>query len=584
MKVTAAPAKKPLPKKVDLSDKRTVELIQRVLMTRAVKARTNAADFLEFVMKEQTTKRSIKAAPHQRVALDFMMSHDRSVNMWPAGSSKTFCVEALTLFLLGQDVTTRGAIVSATQAQAKKILSVVADYIDTSPELRLVFPHLRRSPRKGDPWNESEITVDRPPGIPDASLIAVGIDGGLPGARLNWIVVDDILDRENTATKEQRAKVLEFLDSTVLSRLDPIGGRVIVNNTAWHPEDLVHVLKNAGWATMIMTITGDIQVYDDAARMRAGLDPWDHALLRPKYAEGEDYALRLVREHDSDPNNDVPLWPERFFYLDWKLPDGTILPRAKTWDEAVERSRWDIEHKRGLHVVAGEFNRLFMNVCRDDDTSFCKLEWIERCKANARTEGYFDMVSEYRGPNPTFTGLDLAVSPGEEHDDTAFFTFEVLPDRRRRILDIEIGQFDGPTIVKKLIAKSRAYNSIVRVENNAAQDFIRQFALQLDAALPVKPHTTGRTKAHPEYGVPGGFAEMSNGAWLIPNDKQGRCHPSVQKFIDGCLYYSPAKHTDDVIMAWYFAREQAKAWGLLAPVPKGGNGSAQNVAASLLTR
>lgn len=567
-----------------LNDPKVVEEIQKLLIVKAAKARENPADFLGFVMKEQTTKRTIKASPHQRVGLDFMAAHPRCVVMWPAGSSKTFCTAALTLWLLGKDPTTRGAVVSATQNQAKKIVSVVTDYIEHSAELRLVFPHLKRSTRKGDAWRDDQIVVERPPGIPDPSLVAVGIDCGLPGARLNWIVVDDILTRENTATKEQRAKVLEFLDSTVISRLDPVGGRVIVNNTAWHPEDLVHVLKNSGWATLIMTITGDVQVFDDGQRMRAGLAPWDHDLLRPKYQEGEDYTLRLVRDHDPDELNDVPLWPERFFVLPWEKADGTILPPAKTWDEAVERAREDIENKRARHVVAGEFNRLYMNICRDDDTAFCKQEWIDRCKAAAREEGYFSLVSEYRGGNPTFTGVDLAVSPGEENDDCAFFTFEVLPDRRRRILDIEIGQFDGPTIVRKLIQKSQAYNSIVRVENNAAQDFIRQFALQLDASLPVKPHTTGRTKAHPEYGVPGGFAEMSNGAWLIPNDKTGRCHPAVQKWIDGCLYYSPAKHTDDALMAWYFAREQAKEWGLLAPLPKAGGQTQAPIAASLLAR
>lgn len=561
-----------------------VELVQRVLMQRIQRARVSAPDFLEFVMREQTTRKPIKCAPHQRVGLDFMLAHRENVTMWPAGSSKTFCMATLTLFLLGQDVTTRGAVISATQAQAMKILRVVRDYVATSAELRAVFPHLRPSTRKGDPWRDDAITVDRPAGIPDPSLVAVGIDGGLPGARLNWVVVDDILTRENTATKEQRAKVLEFLDSTAISRLDPVGGRFIVNNTAWHPDDLVHTLEKSGWATLKMTITGDIYVQDDVRRIRAGLEPWDHPLLRPKYSSGDDYALRLMRVGVDDSLNDVPLWPERFMILPWEMADGTILPPATTMTEAIARAVADIENKRARHVVAGEFNRLYMNNCRDNASAACKQEWIDRCKALARELGFFEMVSRYEGPNPTFTGVDLAVSPGEEHDDTSFFTFEVLPDRRRRILDIETGQWDGPTIVRKLIEKQRAFNSIVRVENNQAQDFIRQFALQLDASLPVKPHCTGRTKAHPEYGVPGGFAEMSNGAWLIPNDRAGRCHPMVQKWIDGCLYYAPAKHTDDSVMAWYFAREQAKEWGLLAPVPQNSAGSAGALVSGILSR
>jgi hypothetical protein len=569
----------------DPNDRAQLEAIQKILVMRAEAARKSPSAFLEFVMREQTTKRPIKAAPHQRVGLDFMLAHPENVTMWPAGSAKSFCVTTLTLFLLGQDPTSRGAVVSATQTQAKKILAVVRDYVETSAELHMVYPDLLPSTRPGDPWRDDRIVVKRPPGIPDPSLCAVGIDGGLPGSRLNWIVVDDILTRENTSTKDARAKVLEFLDSTVISRLDPIGGRIIVNNTAWHPDDLVHTLEKAGWATLRMTITGDVQVKDDARRIRRGLAPWDHELLRPKYADGDDYTLRLVRAHDEDPQNDVPLWPERFHYLPWETDTGLKLEPTKDWGVAKHRAQSDIENKKSRHVVGGEFNRLYMNICRDDSTAFCKQEYIDLCKKAAREFGHFSMVSEYRGPNPTFTGVDLAVSPGEENDDVAFWTFEVMHDRRRRILDIEIGQWSGPEIVRKIIQKQKAYNSIVRVENNAAQDFIRQFALQEDASLPVKPHCTGRAKAHPEYGVPGGFAELSNGAWLIPNDKNGVCHPMVQKWIDGCLYYSPAKHTDDSVMAWYFAREQAKEWGLLAPAPKGsGNGSAGGLVSGILSR
>lgn len=570
--------------KFDPNDAGQVAALQKVLLRRAARARHSLPDFFSFVMREQTTRKPIKAAPHQVVGLDFMQAHRESVVMWPAGSSKTFCVVAATLFMIGSDVTSRGAVISATQAQAKKLLAVCRDYVETSNELRLVFPHLRPSSRSSDPWTTERIVVDRPAGIADPTLCAVGMDGGLPGARLNWVVVDDMLTRENTATKDQRQKVLEFLDSTAISRLDPVGGRFLVNNTAWHPDDLVHELERGGWATLRMDILGDIKVQDSKQRLSGGLPPWDHDLLRPKYEDGDDYTLRLVRPHEPDENNDVPLWPERFEVIPWELPDGTVLPPAKDWAEAVERAHDDVENKRAKHVIGGEFNRLYMNICRDDSTAFCKAEYIERCKKAARDAGFFAMQSEYRGPLATFTGLDLAVSPGEENDDVAFFTFLVMEDRRRLVLDVEIGQWSGPEILRKLFQKQKAYNSIVRVENNAAQDFIRQFALDEDVTLPIKAHTTGRAKAHPEHGVPGGFAELSNGAWLIPNDRHGRCHPMIQKWIDGCLYYQPSHHTDDSVMAWYFAREQARKWGLLTPPPKGGSGQAGSGSRGLLSR
>ncbi len=556
----------------DPKNREHVEAVQRILLQRVERARASVPDFLEFVMREQTTKRPIKCAPHQRVGLDFMMAHQRCAMIWPAGAAKTMTIETLILWMLGQDVTKRGAIISKTEGLAAKILSVVQDYIDESRELRLVFPHLKRSAHAS--WRADRIVVDRPGGIPDASVVALGLDGSIQGSRLDWLVFDDILDDENTRTHDARLKVIEQVNSK-LPRVEP-SGRVIANNTAWHPEDAIHYLsdpKKGQMPSLRMTIDGDVHVADDPQRILAGCEPWDHELLRPKYLTGSDYTCRIVRPGLDDSMNDVPLFPERFFYCDWVLPDGRILPPAKDMDEAVRRARWDIENKRRQFAGApGYFSKFYMGVARDDETAFCQVSWIEACKAAARDAGFFDLVSQYDGPNATFTGVDLAISLGEENDETAFFTFEVLADRRRRILDVESGRWNFPTVVGKIIAKQKAYNSVVRVECNAAQDSFRQAALQLDASLPIKAHMTGRTKAHPEHGVPGGFLEISNAAWLIPNDRAGNVHPMVQKWIDGCLYYAPSKHTDDRVMAWYFAREQAKEWGLLSPLPKDPNG------------
>lgn len=537
-----------------LHDVESVKLIHEYIATQTADARHDIVKFFEYVMREQTTRKRIKASPHQKVFLNFLMDHDRAVGMMPVGHSKTFCTEALTLFLLGQDPTLRGAIVSATQEQSKKVLGVVADYILHSAELRAVF-NLRPSPRTRDPWTQTAITVDRPAGIPDASLYACGIDGGLPGARLSWVIIDDILNRQNTATKEGRDKVYEYIDSTVLARLDPLTARIIVINTAWHPDDFVHRLEKAGWPVIRMDILGNIQIQDDADWIRQGREPWDSPELRPATLSRTEENYRL-KAHDPDPGNEVPLWPERFFYLA-KEP-------ANDFQQAVQMAHEDIAERRKKHLPA-EFNRLFLNLCRDDGTSFCKQEYIDLSlrRAMALKPPVKSLVSSYEGNNLVFCGVDLAISPGEEHDDTAFFTFELLPDGTRLVLDVDIGQWSGPDILKKIFAKVEKFRiAAIRVENNGAQDYIRQFALDVDKSIPIKAHCTGRAKAHPEHGVPGIFLEMSNGAWAFPNDR-GRVQKPMQRFADACLYYQPSRHTDDILMAAYFAREQAKEWGVL---------------------
>lgn len=497
------------------------------LLVMAQLAREDSSFFFELVMREEHTQTPIVTMPHQKVLFSFIDAFPHCVIRLPVGASKTFCMTAMGLKWLGEDPSARGAIISATQGQAAKPLKMMADYI-THPmlaaALRLVYPHLRRTQRIGDPWMRTAITVDRPPGIRDPSVTAIGIDGQLPGARLKWALVDDVLDRENTSTPAGRDKVFEFFDSTVLSRLDPEHARLVVMNTPWHPDDATYRLERAGWPTLTMNIDGDITLTNVPPE-------WDTDEIQPSIKPGEVYRLTA---HGEDAEEAVPLWPERF-------------------------SRERIEELRKEHLPH-RFNQLYMCRTHDEQSARCKIEWIDKCKRAARAAGA-QLVSRYEGKNLTVTGVDLAVGMEARHDKTAFVTLELLPTGKRRILDVETGRWDGPTIVAKLIRKQRQYNSIVRVETNAAQKYIQQFTLAAHASIPVKCHNTGKNKMNPQFGIESIFIELSNGAWLIPCDKQGHCHKHVQELVDDWLYYDASKHTGDAAMAAWLAREQGRELG-----------------------
>lgn len=516
-------ADKPHPSGLDAvrsDDASLAALLRDEVMATAIAAREDPCAFFEFVMRRfDKPGEPVEIADHQRLLIEFVEAHARSAVMAPVGGSKTMVLLALTLWHLGRDVELRGAIVSATEAQASEVLLLVRDYVENSAELRLVFPHLRRSTRAGDPWTQSALTVERPRGIKDPSLIAVGLDSTrIVGKRLNWVFVDDVLNFENTATKEARAKTVALLDTQVMSRLDPYGSKACITNTPWHPDDAVHECEKRGWATMRMDILGDVTILDDS-EAKPG-EEFDSPLIRPAW---EGSPVCRLATHDPDPTNQVPLWPEY---------------RPLEWIEA--RRREHLPHR---------FNQLYRAQARDDGSAMCKQEYVALCLDKARKLGVRDLAREYRGPNPTFTGVDLAVSPGEESDDTAFFTFEARPDGVKVVLDVECGKWSGPDIMRKLFAKIAAYNSVARVENNAAQQYLISFALDHDVSAPIKGHCTGRTKAHPEHGVPSLFLEMSNGAWAFPYGRRGQLDPHLQRFIDGCTGYSPSRHTDDALMA-----------------------------------
>jgi hypothetical protein len=454
----------------------------------------------------------------------------------------TSLAAAITLWLMGRDPTLRGAIVSATQEQASKVLGVVSDYVVHSPELRMVFPDLRPSRRPREPWTQTAITVDRPMGIRDPSLKAIGIDGAIAGSRLDWIVVDDVLSRENASTEDGRRKVIEFLDNAVLSRLEPgPAARILCIGTPYHPRDALYEMERRGWATLRMSIDGTIRVRDDAEEILSARDRgepyehWDHEAVRPRSSNPRDEALRLVAHDDA-----ASLWPEVF------------TPRE------VERLR--------RTVVLPEFNRLYMVDARADDEAMCKVEYIEACKESARKAGVFSFVQQWPpdgGDNRlmfnvdasaamVFTGVDLAFKQGQQHDG------------RRQILDIESGRFAPPDVVDKMIDKHRRFGSVLVVEDVGAQSAMIDFARKKAPSLPIRPYATNAiAKANPVYGVASLFVEMQAGAWLIPNDKHGRVNKEVEAFIQACLDYVPDKHTADVLMACFFGREQARKWGCL---------------------
>lgn len=404
-------------------------------------AATTPEAFTSFAMRSEQTQEYVnRLPPHQEIGLAHMWGNHRSVQIWPINHSKSWTATAMALFLVGKYPNGRGAIVSATAAQAEKSLMLMKEYIDGphSQVFRDVFPGVCRGAGK---WTDSQITVQRKPGIKDPTVSAYGLDSKkITGSRLDWIVVDDLLNLENTGNKESRDNVATKFDVQIYSRLEAHEwSRIVMLNSAFHPDDVLHRKEKQGWATLRMQVDGSLYVKDDAMTLDR---PWDHELLKPH------------PEADSSTEGDLG---ERLTYKGWQ--PGDMLWKGHPTIPSIDYLKFK-------YPVTQEFNRLYMSVCRDDGSSFCKSAWIEQSKVAARTAGYKQFIHTKRGGR-TFTGVDLAVQQGEEHDSTCLFTFETLPDGRRLVLDIDVGKYDGPTVVEKIIEVHRRYDSIVAVENNA---------------------------------------------------------------------------------------------------------------------
>lgn len=524
------------------------------LLLDAEEAREDPAKFLEFVMREEQTGDPITCIPLQQLIFEFIEWHRNAVLMIPVDHTKTFTVATYATWKLGHDPSLKGAFVSASEGQAMKPLRQMRQYIEESQEQRFVFPELRKSTRSGEPWTTTELTVVRPPGSKDPSFVARGADSkALRGSRWGLCCIDDLSNEENTNTLEAREKVYKFLSSTLLTRMDPRFGKVVVSCVAAHEDDTTHRLMvsraegGPNWPGLIMRSDGTI--------LLRNCPTFDSKLIRPDDELDSSNPLATYRlvANDNRQDGEKTLWPER-------------------WPQATLDARREI-----MHPV--EYERNYNNVCRDDTTALCKQEYVDKALALGRKMGLTKLFTSINASfkYPVFGGVDLAFSQQAAADESAIFIIGIYPDEKgkgqiRVPLWCESGKWGADELGKKLLDLDARFNHLpYGFENNGAQEGVRRLLVAADKHLVLKEHRTDATKNSIQLGVPSIFGEMANGAWAIPNEG-GKVAPSIKKWLEQCLHYVPSAHTGDLLMASYFARDLAKRYGAITRAPIGAKG------------
>lgn len=482
-------------------------------------ARREPTVFNEYVLRtEQTGERITQAPMHDR--WQELITNYNQLVIWShvdAGKTNQISVGRV-LWELGRNPNIRIAIVSKTSALAKKIVRSIAQYIEKSTELHDVFPNLRPATDSQLPWTSYQLTVERSVTAKDPSVQACGNYGNIQGARIDLLIIDDILDFENTRTAVPREHLWQWLRGTLFNRLTE-NARIIVMANAFHPDDAAH---------------------------------------------------RLARE-------------PRFMAFKFPVIDSQ---GRLTWPEHWPHSR--INEQRDI-LGALEFSRALLCQARDDEAARFKREFIDRCRAQgqglnfvscaadlyaelgleqeAEEEGAESTVryldDDYgapaNGPIRFYSGVDLAVSKRDSADQTCIFTLAVLPNFKRRVCEITTGRWSAPEILAKIKDTYQRFGSLFIVENNASQQYIVDM-LADSSPVPVRAFTTGRQKAHPEFGVEGLATEFANMRWIVPSGVAGREQArEVDSWIIEMLHFDPTAHTGDRLMASWFAREGARA-------------------------
>lgn len=510
-------------------------------------ARRESSTFCEYVIRNEKNGAPIRQADFHEQMHRIMRVH-RRVIMWGSpntGKSLQMAV-GWPLWLLGRNPELHIAIVQATDERAKKTVSALASYISvpSTPgyaELHEVFPDLQQ----GDGiWNKSALTVKRKTNARDPSVAAYSTGStGILGARIDVLILDDVLTFENTRTPEQRLKVLEWIKSTLVGRVDPEHGIILFMGNAWHPEDAMHVLSRNDDGEDAMLEDDDLG--ESAAKALESLK----ALGADDADEGKWVSARFPLRDEYGQTTWAEVWPQH-----------ALNKRA--------RELGDAEAARQLDCTP-----------TSDATSRFKREWFARCMAKGLygTRDGRPVLARYARPMVDVNGvlepadgraIYVGVDIGLEDDGDLSAISALAVDHRGdvELMGIRSGHWKIDDFVSLIF---RVYDDLkpraIFIESNGAQRILARIVkgdlsglgLQAPRGIrsAIRNFETGVIKHHPKWGVEGIGIELAAGRWKIPCGPAGELHPEIEAWIQDCMHYSPSPkvHTGDRLMAVYIA-------------------------------
>lgn len=169
---------------------------------------------------------------------------NRKMLMAPRGHGKsTIASRNYIVFRIINDANYTCLLVSATLDNAKKKIKAVQEIFEKNKLFRALFPEL--IPESfGDGWTQTQMNIPRTSIDPESTVEVQGYEGELTSRHYKQIIFDDIVGKENSTSREQIQKVVNFYTQS-LQLLKKPGGEILVVGTMWSYADLHnHIIEN----------------------------------------------------------------------------------------------------------------------------------------------------------------------------------------------------------------------------------------------------------------------------------------------------------------------------------------------------
>ena len=455
---------------------------------------------------------------------DLCSKHQYLVLWSPPEHGKTWQLGFLRmLWELGRNPGACFAHFSGTADIPEANLQQIVKHLRFNLRLRSVFPHLQIQDFKRTKGNVLALWLKRPRASlsRDPSLSAMGILGQILGRRLDGILLDDILDQDNTYTRASREKVNARVEDEVLSR-PSANCWVRYIGHPWYRDDTGHKLA-----------------------------------AKPAY-----HHVRYDVECDPDGRPGPPaLWPKP-----WVDPESKERVLGWPWARIVAKRD---------NTPAVTWHRVWRCRTPSEDVELFPYSLLQLAAQRGQRLSLGRPSPEAATP---VTGVDL--STGDGSDLTILCTGYTLAGQGQ-LLDIRGGLWDDARLYKEMRSLLRLYpeHGGFLVEDNGFQRLIHRTLARPEVMraygwrqeeldrMRIRGHTTtGKSKADATVGIHGLAIDFQAGTVALASDAQGKPWPQVDALMQGLQDYDPSqptRHTSDYVIAYWLCREMQRKLGQL---------------------
>jgi hypothetical protein len=146
-------------------------------------------------------------------------------------SGKSSVVGVFAAWVLYRRPETRILILSAETGLSSRMVSHIRHILENHPECAGMLPRIRKE------WGAHKITIQRPIGIREPSVISQGIHGNITGMRADLIICDDV-EVPNTSNTPQKRENLRTRLRELDFILSPNGAMIYIGTP--HAMDSIY--------------------------------------------------------------------------------------------------------------------------------------------------------------------------------------------------------------------------------------------------------------------------------------------------------------------------------------------------------